>query len=137
MNTTNAIPELDQRGLRQFGFVSGSIVAIVFGVLLPLLHGRSSRLWPWAVLVALVGLGLVAPNALKPIYIIWMRFGLLVSRITTPLILGIIFFILITPLALIKRFFGRDAMTRNFDGSAPSYRIKSVQKEAKNLERPF
>lgn len=131
------IPELNQKGLRHFGFVSGSLVAAIFGVLLPLLRSHTPPMWPWAALIVLAGLGLLAPRALKPIYYGWMRFGLIVSGITTPLILGIVFFLVITPMALIKTCFGRDPLARKFDEHTPSYRVRSVQKDAKNLERPF
>ena len=53
-----------------------------------------------------------------------MRFGLLLSRITTPLIMGVVFFLLITPVALILKVLRKDAMKRRLDDSE-SYRIDS------------
>ena len=137
MNTGHTISPLDDKGLRQFAFVTGAIVAALFGLVLPLLFDRVLPLWPWILLIVLAGLGLVAPKVLKPVYFVWMRFGLLVSRVTTPLILGIVFFFVITPMALFKKIFGRDAMTRTFDSGATSYRVHSVHKNKNNLERPF
>lgn len=55
------------------------------------------------------------PKTLNPIYKIWMRFGLIMSKITTPLILGLLFFIIITPMAFLVRIFKSDPMTRKLD----------------------
>jgi hypothetical protein len=131
------IPELDRKGLRHFGFVTGGIVAVLFGLLLPWLLGHSLPLWPWILFAVLAGLGLVQPDWLRPIYSGWMRFGLLASKVTTPLVLGIVFFLLISPMAFFRKLFGRDAMNRQFESAARSYRVESVRKSAKSLENPF
>jgi Saxitoxin biosynthesis operon protein SxtJ len=133
----HVIPDLDRHGLRRFGLVTGAIVAVLFGLAFPWLLGRAWPWWPWALFAILGGLGLAVPEWLGPIYKGWMRFGLLASRVTTPLILGIVFFLVVSPMALVKRVTGRDAMARNFDKDAPTYRVVSTRKPAEDLERPF
>jgi hypothetical protein len=135
--TTHVIPELDKKGLREFGLVTGAIVAALFGVFFPWVLERSWPLWPWILFAALGGLGLVAPLALKPVYRLWMRFGLLASRVTTPLILGIVFFLVIFPVGFVRRLKGSDALRRWFDARAVTYRIPSTRSPTKNFERPF
>ena len=133
----HVIPELDRKGLRQFGLITGAIVAGLFGILFPWLFERAWPLWPWIVLVVLGSLGLAVPEVLKPIHRAWMKFGLLVSRVTMPLLLGFVFFLLISPMALVRKFMGHDAMAREFDKNASTYRVTSEQKPAQTLEKPF
>lgn len=137
MAAHHPIPELDRKGLRDFGLVTGAIVAVLFGLFFPWLLERAWPRWPWIVFAVLGGVGLVAPLALRPVYHYWMRLGLLLNKITTPLILGIVFFIVISPIALLRRLGKNDAMARRFDAQAPSYRVPSEAKPTKHLERPF
>lgn len=134
---THTIPDLDRKGLREFGLVTGGALAGLFGLVLPWLLDFSIPLWPW-VTGGVLGLwGLVAPMSLRPIHYWWMRFALLLSHITTPLILGIVFFLVFVPVALVMRLFGRDAMVRRFDDRAPSYRVPSQKAPREQLEKPF
>jgi hypothetical protein len=137
MSEEHVIPHLDRRGLRDFGLVTGATFAILFGLLFPWLLDRPWPIWPWFVLCVLGGLGLVLPETLRPVYAVWMRFGLLASKVTTPLVLGIAFFLVISPMAMFRKLFGRDAMRRRFDPKTPSYRVPSERRPAKDLEKPF
>ena len=74
-----AIPKLDKKGLRQFGFMFGGIIAGLFGVVLPWLFDLEYRYWPWVVLLVFFAWGLIAPNTIEPFYKLWMRFGLLIE----------------------------------------------------------
>lgn len=51
-----------------------------------------------------------APQILSPLNRLWFNFGLMLGKIISPIVLGIIFFVLITPIALVTRFFGRDEL---------------------------
>ena len=75
--------------------------------------------------------------SLRIFYKVWMRFGLAISKITTPLILGLVFFVMITPLALIRRIFASDQMRRNLDKDSDSYRVESRVPTKEDLRRPF
>jgi hypothetical protein len=137
ITVSHAIPELDRKGLRHFGLLTGGIFAVLFGLFFPWLLERSWPLWPWIVLAVLGGVALIAPLALKPVYRLWMRLGLLLNRITTPLILGIVFYLIISPIGLVRRLKRHDAMARDFDAKTPSYRVPSTEKPSRNFERPF
>ena len=130
------IPELDRKGLREFGFVTGGIVAGLFGLFFPWLLERSWPLWPWIVFGVLAAWGLIAPMTLRPVYRGWMRFGLLLSKVMTPLIMGIVFFGLITPVALLMKLFRNDPMDRKFEDS-DSYRVPTEKAAPDNLEKPY
>ena len=131
------IPELDRAGLRQFAFVTGGIVAGLFGLFFPWLLDLSWPRWPWGLAIVLVVWGVVAPQTLRGVYRTWMRFGLLLNRIVTPVVLGIVFFAAITPMALISRIKGRDTMARSFDSRAESYRVASTRQPPEKMEKPF
>jgi len=133
----NVIPVLDRKGLREFGFTFGAIIAVLFGLLFPFLLDRDIPKWPWVILALFVFWALVAPMSLRPVYVTWMRFGLVMSRITTPLIMGLVFFLVVTPMGILKRLFGQDSMRRKWDESGHSYRSNSRKPPAKNLERPY
>ena len=130
------IPELDRKGLREFGLVTGGIVAGLFGLFFPWLLDRAWPLWPWLVFGVLAAWGLIAPLSLRPVYRGWMRFGLLLSRFMTPLIMSIVFFGLITPVALLMKLLRNDPMARKFDES-DSYRVPTKKEPPENLENPY
>jgi hypothetical protein len=137
MATDHEIPELDRKGLREFGLTTGAIVAILFGLFFPWFLGREWPVWPWIISVPLWGLAIAVPTWLRPVYYVWMRAGLLISRVTTPLMLGIVFFAVISPIALIRRLRRRDPMFRSFDPNADTYRVSSQRNSVDRLERPF
>ena len=136
-DATHAIPELDRSGLRQFGITTGAIVAVLFGVFFPWLLEAGFVLWPWVLCGILALMGLVAPMSLRPVYQVWMRFGLMMSRFTTPLIMGLVFFLVITPVALIIKLMGKDAMRRKLAENESTYRIESVKTARERIERPY
>jgi hypothetical protein len=133
----HAIPELDRKGLRRFGLVTGAIVAGLFGVLVPFLLSAKAPVWPWVLAGVLGAWALLAPQTLRPLYRAWMRLGLLIGRVTTPLILGLVFVGLFLPMGLVMRLAGRDPMRRRFDPSATSYRVPAHTRTRESLERPF
>ena len=82
-------------------------------------------------------LALFQPRWLRWIYRAWMRFGLLASRVMTPLVLGIVFFGMILPMALVWRLTGNDPMRRVLDPNQKSYRVPSIKSPKEKLEKPF
>ena len=138
----HAIPELDRKGYREFGLVTGAIVAGLFGLLFPFLFGKAFPAeypwWPWILFAVLGSWGLIAPMTLRPIYNVWMKFGLFMGTyIMTPLIMFIVFYGMFMPMGLVMRLFGKDGMARKLDSTAKSYRVASIKSPVKNLERPF
>lgn len=132
-----SIPELDRQGLRKFGITTGSIFGVLFGVLLPWLFDYGFPWWPWVVLAILVGWSIVAPDSLRPVYWGWMRLGLLISRVTTPIVMGAAFYLVVTPVGLVRRLLGKDSLDRVFDSSASTYRKKREERSGGNLENPY
>ncbi|WPL18871.1 hypothetical protein Thiowin_03962 [Thiorhodovibrio winogradskyi] len=131
------IPELDAAGLRQFALTTAALIAALFGLLLPWLLGAHWPLWPWPVAGLLALWGLIAPRSLRPMYRGWMHFGLLLSRVTTPLILSLVYLLLFVPAGLLMRLFGKDPMQRRLDPKATTYRVPSATPTPDTLERPY
>lgn len=137
MAETHAIPELDRKGLRRFGLVTGAIVAGLFGAFFPWVFERTYPIWPWIVLATLGTWALVAPDSLRPAYRGWMKVGLLLGKVTTPIVMGTIFVVVIVPVALVMRVMQRDPMRRKFEPDTASYRIQSEPLPKDRLEKPF
>ena len=137
MAIDHIIPDLDRKGLREFGLTTGAAVVAIFGLFFPWMIERPWPVWPWVIAAPLWLLALIYPKWLRLIYRGWMRFGLLASRVMTPLVLGIVFFGMISPMALVRRLRGNDPMQRTFDPDQKSYRIQSVKSPREKLERPF
>ena len=79
------------------------------------------RIWALAIALVFLAISFLRPAALHPLNRAWMAFGLLLSRIVNPLVLGILFFVVITPVALVTRLFGRDPLNQKLDPTAKTY----------------
>ena len=103
-------------GLVFFGFFT--LVSIM-------LWWKGSNHWPWTLGVAAVFLvlALTFPRVLAPLNKVWMKFGLLLHNIVNPLVMGLLFFLTITPIALFFRTSGKDQLNLKRDPDARSYWI--------------
>lgn len=111
----------------------GCVFAVVFAVigLWPALgfgwppHFDPAVVRWWAVVVAVLFLAtaLVRPALLHPLNRLWHLFGLLLSKIVTPVVMGILFVLTVLPVAIIMRLRGRDLLRLKFDRQAKSYWI--------------
>jgi hypothetical protein len=120
--------------LRKFGVTVG-LAFLVFGAIA---HWRHPDGLIWKVLVSagalLLVAGLLIPAQLQAVYRGWMKFALLLSKVTTPIFMGIVYFGLFLVTGLIRRAMGKNAMeTREVNGSYWSAR--DVRRA--NLERQF
>jgi hypothetical protein len=66
---------------------------------------------------------LAYPRILRPLNIAWMHLGLLLNRVVSPIVMGVIYFVLFTPIAAVMRLRGRDVLQRRFDPARDSYWI--------------
>ncbi len=133
----HVIEELDRKGLRNFGVTFGAVIAVLFGLFLPWLFDIGFPLWPWLAGLVFALWGVAAPLTLRPFYRSWMTFGLLLSRITTPLVLGIVYYLVITPTGLVARLFRDDPLQRDSKDSRDSFRTESSPRPPDHMENPF
>ena len=106
---------------RSFGLVFAFLFAAVG--FLPLLSGRGVRSWALLIGALFLATALFAPTILEPLSRLWMKFGLLLHRLISPVALGVMFFLVITPIGLIMRMLGKDPLRLKSDHSAQSYWI--------------
>lgn len=137
MATEHEIPELDRNGLREFGLTTGAAIVGIFGLAFPWILDLEWPAWPWIIAAPLWAMALLQPLWLRPVYRAWMQFGLLASRVMTPLVLGIVFFAMISPMAMVRRLAGKDPLHRGLDPEQESYRIRSKKHPREKLEKPF
>ncbi|MEA3275505.1 MAG: SxtJ family membrane protein [Pseudomonadota bacterium] len=129
---------VEKKALREFGLVTGGIVAVLFGLVLPWLFGAAEfPRWPWFVGALLATWGLSWPAGLGPVYRGWMKLGHALGWVNTRILLGILFFLLFLPAGLIMRLLGKDPMARKRDSGATSYRVASKDQPRDHLERPY
>jgi len=79
--------------------------------------------WPLALGAIFLGLGLFLPKSLTALNSLWLKFGLLLHRVTSPIILAIMFYLLITPMGILMRIFGRCPIDKKFNAQLNSYWI--------------
>jgi hypothetical protein len=104
---------------RSFGIVFAVVFSLI--ALFPLLHGGHIRLWALPISAIFAGLALLWPSLLAPLNRLWFRFGLLLHKVVNPVILGLMFFAVLTPVAAITRLFGGKLLSLGYDKSLPSY----------------
>ena len=109
---------------RTFGLLLAG--AFVVAGLLPLLHGATMRLWPIVIALPLFLLALVVPRSLHRANLYWSKLGLLLQRIVAPVVVGLLFFVVITPIALIFRALGNDPLRLKFEPEAATYWIERI-----------
>lgn len=129
--------KLTIKELREFGFLTGGIIAGLFGLILPLIKGHSLPIIPWIIAIVLAGLAIFLPKSLDPVYGIWMKIGLALGWVNSRIILSIVFFIILTPMALIMKLLKRDTMARSFDFQVESYRVSSKIYPSSGMEKPY
>lgn len=106
---------------RSFGLVFAGVFVIIS--LFPLLGGRQIRLWSLVVAGVFAGIAVLRPGLLAPANRLWLAFGLLLHRVTSPLVLGLLFFVVFTPMGLVMRMIRKDPLRLQWDGSVKSYWI--------------
>ncbi len=95
-----------KKELRNFGITIGVILLVIGGYLFFKELGSYQTFLYLA--IALIGLGLIIPNLLKPIYLIWMIFAVIIGWVMTRVILSLLFYLIITPIGIIAKILNKD-----------------------------
>jgi len=104
---------------RSLGFVFAGAF-LVIGVL-PLVWGSGVRVWSLMIAAGFVLVAFAAPSLLGPLNRAWMRLGMVLHRIVSPIVLGIMFFLVITPMGTVMRLLGKDPLRLRYDENASTY----------------
>ncbi len=123
---------------RSFGLLVGGILAVI--AVWPWIRHAAApiRYWLLAPALILMLLGLVRPVWLRLPNRLWMRFALLISRVTNPIVTALLFFLVFTPFAVVLRMLGKDPLRRAFDPQASTYWIaRETGPEPSGMGRQF
>ena len=112
---------------RSFGIVF-FVVFLLIG-LYPLLNGDNIRIWSLILAIIFIVLGIVNSKLLSPINLLWFKFGILLGRFISPIVMGIIFLV-VTPTAFILRLFGKDVLNLK-KNNEPTYWIENKDKSSR------
>jgi hypothetical protein len=125
------------RELRNFGLTVGGVF-VAIGVLFLLRHKSSYPIF-LGLGSTLILFGAIWPRALKHIYVAWMALAFTLGFVMSNVILTVFFFLLVTPIGLLARLFGKDFLARKLDRPAASYWIPRAHetKTAESYERQF
>lgn len=104
----------------------GIVFAVFFAVIgcWPLLFGNAPRVWALVPAGIFLALALLRPGLLAPLNALWTRLGLLLHRVVNPIVLGLIFFVVMTPAGLLRRWLHPDPLRLAFDREAATYWIE-------------
>ena len=113
---------------RSFGIVFFIVFLII--ALYPLLNNEDIRIWSIITSVIFLFLGLINAKILTPLNKIWFKFGIFLGKIISPLVMGIIFFVVVTPTGILMRILKKDLLKLKFN-SNKSYWIEKTGPKSK------
>jgi hypothetical protein len=128
--------DITRKQLRSFGFTVGGIFALI--ALWPLVIRADDPRW-WAVVVAgcLLVPAAVFPQSLTWVYKGWMALGHVLGWINTRIILGFIFYFVVTPIGVFRRWLGKDPMGRRLRPDLDSYRVPRTPRQPSHLRKQY
>ena len=129
-------PKVREKELRNFGLLVGGVLsAIGFW---PMLF-QEAAVRQWAVVVGgfLVACGSLLPQVLAPLHKGWMWVGHMLGWINTRILLGIVFYGIVTPTGIVIRLIGKDAMRRRFLETSSTYRMIKQPRPRSHMRRQF
>ena len=121
--------EINKSSNRSFGIVF-FIVFLLIGIY-PLLNQEDTRLWALIISLIFLTLGIIDSKILTPLNKIWFKFGIFLGRIISPLIMGLIFFLVVTPIGIFMRILGKDLINLKFKKNVKSYWIEKTGPKSK------
>ena len=113
---------------RSFGIVFFIVFLLI--ATYPLLKGNDIRFWSLLISFGFLILGLINSKILSPLNKLWFKFGLILGKIISPLIMGIIFFVVVTPIGIVMRVLKKDLLNLKYN-QKETYWIKKTGPKSK------
>ena len=113
---------------KSFGIVFFIVFLII--AIYPLINSDEIRLWSLCISIIFLVLGLINSKILNPLNKIWFKFGIFLGKIISPLVMGIIFFLVVTPIGLMMRLLNKDLLNLKFSNTH-SYWIEKTEPKSK------
>ena len=114
---------------RSFGIVF--FIVFILIAIYPLINQEEVRIWSLIISFFFLFLGLLNSKILTPLNKLWFKFGILLGKIISPIIMGVIFFLVVTPIGLLMRLFGKDVLNLKLNKKKSSYWVKKVGPKSK------
>ena len=111
---------------RSFGIVFFILFLIIS--LYPLLNSEPIKIWFLIIALIFLVLGLINSKILTPLNKLWFNFGIILGKIVSPFVMGVIFFFVVTPIGLIMRLLGKDLLNLKYNGNKSYWIEKSGPK---------
>ena len=116
---------------RSFGIVFFVVFFVV--ALWPLISENNIKIWSLIISLIFLALGIINSSLLTPLNKLWFKFGILLGKFMSPVIMAIIFFIVVTPIGLIMRIFNKDLLKLKFNKDKTYWITKDkIKSEMKN-----
>ena len=115
---------------RSFGIVFSLVFLLI--ALYPLINNEDIRLWSLVISLIFLALGLIKSKILSPLNKIWFKFGIILGLVVSPVIMGIIFFLVVTPIGFIMRLLGKDILNLNYQNDKSYWIQKNGPKSNMN-----
>ena len=98
---------------------------------------NNDPIYYWSLFVSFIFLvlGLMNSKILSPLNLLWFKFGILLGRIISPVVMGIIFFLVVTPISIILKIFGKDVLNLKFNNNKTYWIVKDGPKS--NMKKQF
>ena len=113
---------------RSFGIVF-FVVFLLIGIY-PIFYDGNIRVWSIIIASIFLILGLLNSNFLLPLNKLWFKFGLLLGRIISPIVMGIVFFMVVTPTSFLMKLIGKDLLNLKYNNNK-SYWIEKTGPKSK------
>jgi len=125
--------KMDRKELRKFGLVLAIVILLLWLLFSPALA------WQWLLGTEMIVVlaALLFPVILTPVHWLLSRFSQAVSKVLNPLILGVVFYLVVTPMGVIMRLFGYDPMAMKRKADNGSYRKTADKHTSEHFDRPF
>ena len=114
---------------RSFGIVFFVVFFIIS--LFPLIKGNDLRIWSLLISLMFLILGLMNSSILGPLNKLWFKFGLLLGSFISPIVMGFVFFLVVTPIGLFMRLLGKDLLNLKKKNNLRSYWIEKTGPKSK------
>jgi hypothetical protein len=121
---------------RSFGFVFAGVFALIG--CWPLIHWVQPRWWALGLSAAFAVVALVRPDTLHPLNRAWLAFGRLMHRVVSPLVMGLVFFLVVTPTGWIMRLRGKDVLSLKLRRDLDSYwTVRETSPDPASMKNQF
>ena len=135
--TTSKKTHFSPKELRDFGLIMAGMLILMFGFVLPWIFSYSTPYWPFIAAIVFAVVALLRPVLLGPVNRVWLKISDVLGWINTRLVMGVMFFLLIAPIGILMRLFGKDTLNTKLSDEQTSYRVITKVRDKKHLEKPF